>query len=755
MSQKAKSSSKGKKPAKSGETKSDQVLQAVHPPQVLADSFQHRFRPFTLEKPRCLLPLANRPLLDYTLEFLAMNGVAEVFIYCGAHSDQVEDYINRSRWSPASRPSPFSLVQFVRVSDARSAGDMLRDLDNRSLIEGDFILVHGDLVSNIMLDGPLAAHRARREADGDNIMTTILRSAGDDAGHRTKTNAITPVFIVDANSKRILQYEETTPLQRSRYLALDPAVVDDLSSDLEVRSDLIDAHIDICTPEVLALWSESFDFALPRAHFLHGVLKDWELNGKMMYADILDDGYAARASDLQMYDAISRDVLACWTAPLIPQNNVAPEEGYQRRRDGLVVESVVDIAPDACLSNTVVGRNVTVGSACVISNSVIGRGCRIGAGAVIEDSFIWHDVNIGDEARVKHSILADDVVVGRDCVIPAGCLISSRVRISPGVKLDGTVVLSTARLTGEPVVGDRALLGPETNAAIFDLQDSDEDKEEGDDDDSIADEDPSHLQKSLIYSLADVNLSSSSVSTFSSSTNASTTSLSSTANGTIAPTMTTTTTTMTATTMTSSLPASSGFDPADDESARKQQSFYDDAVHGLVDALRAEEATDFDSAKLEFMGLRLGVDASEKMVRRAVATAFATRAAELLTPQYGSLEPSRAAERALTRHKGAANFVADVGVAGRSVDFIFALQRALLRLSAETPKMGTLLSALLQQLYGLDVIDEDAILAWWYDEANVDADLGLAAIKERCGKLVEWLENASEEEDDDDDDDDE
>ncbi|RCI11838.1 hypothetical protein L249_7552 [Ophiocordyceps polyrhachis-furcata BCC 54312] len=753
MSQKAKSSSKGgKKPAKSGETKSEQLLQAV----VLADSFQQRFRPFTLEKPRCLLPLANRPLLDYTLEFLAMNGVAEVFIYCGAHADQIEDYVSHSRWSTASRSNPFSLIQFVRVSDAGSVGDVLRDLDTRSLVDGDFILVHGDLVCNMMLDGALAAHRARREADAANIMTTILRSAGDDIGHRTKTNAITPVFVVDSDSKRILQYEETTPLQRSRYLALDPTVVNDLSSDFEVRSDLIDAHIDICTSEVLVHWSESFDWELPRAHFLHGILKDWELNGKMMYAEVLDEGYAARASDLQMYDAISRDVLACWTAPMIPQNNVAPEEGYQRRANGLVVESGVDIAPDACLSNTVVGRDVTVGPACTISNSVIGRGCRIGAGVVIQDSFIWHDVTIGDEARVKHSILADSVVVGRDCVIPAGCLVSTRVRISPGVALDATVVLSTTSPTGEPVFEDTALLGPETNAAVFDLQGGDGDEDDDDDDDdSIAGEDPSSLQKSLIYSLADVNLSTSSVSTLSSSTNASTTSLSSTANGTVAATMTATTTMTPETTMTSSsLPTSSaGVDIADDGSARQQQSFHDDAVHGLVDALRAEVATDFASAKLEFMGLRLSSNASDKMMRRAVATAFATRAAELLTPQHGSLEPSRAAERALTRHKGAAGFVADVGVAGRSVDFIFALQAALLRLSAETLKMGTLLSALLQQLYGLDVIDEDAILAWWYHDTAVDADHGLAALKERCSKLVEWLENASEEEDDDEEDD--
>ncbi len=37
-----------------------------------------RFRPITLERPKVLLPLVGVPLLDYTLEWLASNNVAEV-----------------------------------------------------------------------------------------------------------------------------------------------------------------------------------------------------------------------------------------------------------------------------------------------------------------------------------------------------------------------------------------------------------------------------------------------------------------------------------------------------------------------------------------------------------------------------------------------------------------------------------------------------------------------------------------------------
>lgn len=56
------------------DVKRDQKLQAI----LLADSFSKTFRPITLECPKVLLPLVNVPMLEYTVEFLAQNGVEEV-----------------------------------------------------------------------------------------------------------------------------------------------------------------------------------------------------------------------------------------------------------------------------------------------------------------------------------------------------------------------------------------------------------------------------------------------------------------------------------------------------------------------------------------------------------------------------------------------------------------------------------------------------------------------------------------------------
>ena len=54
---------------------------------MVADSFDSAFAPLSHRLPRCLFPLANRPLIDYTLAALSTSGaVSEVFVYCTSHA---------------------------------------------------------------------------------------------------------------------------------------------------------------------------------------------------------------------------------------------------------------------------------------------------------------------------------------------------------------------------------------------------------------------------------------------------------------------------------------------------------------------------------------------------------------------------------------------------------------------------------------------------------------------------------------------
>ncbi|KAI1865667.1 hypothetical protein JX265_007990 [Neoarthrinium moseri] len=713
---------KGKKPAKAAgggaEDKREDVLQAV----VIADSFQTRFTPFSSEKPRCLLPLANTPLIEYTLEFLAMNGVQEVYIYAATHQEQIESYIRQSRWTTLSRSCPFSSLEFIRVSDARSIGDFLRDLDSRSIIEGDFVLVHGDLVANVPLDGALAAHRARREANRDSIMTLVLREGGE-GEHQSKVNAITPVFAVDPRAKRCLHFEEMHPLQADQHLILDPDLLKE--RELEIRSDLIDAQIDICTPDVLAQWSESFDYELPRAQFLHGVLKDYELNGKMIHTEIVHEGYSARATNLQMFEAISRDVLGGWAYPFAPDTNLVKGYTYQRWDDNVFREDDVLFGTDCDLADVVVGRDTRIGDETTIRNSFIGRNCRIGSNVQIRDSFIWDDATIEDGAVVEHSIIAEFANIGKNSTVARGSLIASGVHVGDNITLAPSTILSLISAEGTSVPTDTSLLGPQGKGAMF----KDPDWEELDEDD------PYRLQKSLIYSLDGYDLEDSDVSTLASEDE------------------------FEDSDDEQFLSAASKEDRsrmnsfASDDSTRGSSTFHYEATHGILEVLRGESGGDFGSEKLEFMSLRLANNASDEAVRRAIATAFVRRAVELANIENGGFDANKAAKTTLTQRAGAKEFITEVGVGGGSVpeqiEFAIAVQKACVSNARvlEVPRAGTLCAALFQHMYDEEILEEEGILGWWGDNRSSEGD-SMAGVRERCQVLVTWLEEAEEEDSD-------
>ncbi len=147
-------------------------MQAV----VIADSFDSKFGPLTSTRPRvrlsvlafavtelsksflfqCLLPLGNRPILSYTLEYLKTSGVQEVFVYCTSFAPAIKSFLERWQNGQTSK----SLVAIaITNEECRSLGDAMRDLDAKGLLRNDFILVHGDTIGNVDLAPIFSKHK--------------------------------------------------------------------------------------------------------------------------------------------------------------------------------------------------------------------------------------------------------------------------------------------------------------------------------------------------------------------------------------------------------------------------------------------------------------------------------------------------------------------------------------------------------------------------------------------------------------------
>src|SRR5437764_2560075 len=66
---------------------------------ILAGGLGTRLRPLTDALPKCLVPIAGRPLLDYWFDRFAAAGLREVRINTHHHPEQVRDYIAKKNAS--------------------------------------------------------------------------------------------------------------------------------------------------------------------------------------------------------------------------------------------------------------------------------------------------------------------------------------------------------------------------------------------------------------------------------------------------------------------------------------------------------------------------------------------------------------------------------------------------------------------------------------------------------------------------------
>lgn len=675
------------------------------------------------------MPLANTPLIEYTFEFLANAGVEEVFVYCGAHREQVEYYIRRSKWS--SRSSPFSKLELIQ-STSHSIGDAMRDLDTRGILVGDFLLVYGDVVSNLPLESALAAHRARRAKDKNAIMTMVLREAG--TTHRTKAQGTSPVFVIDPTKDRCLHFEQMPNREQAHFLSMDP---DLLSShqEIDIRQDLIDCGIDICTPDVLALWSDNFDFQAPRKGFLHSVLKDYELNGKTIHTHIVSNHYAARVRNLHAYDSVSKDIVSRWAYPLCPDSNLVQGQSYRLQKGNIYKEEGVILARDCMIHpKTVIGRGTSIGDGSIITNSIIGRHCYIGKGVMVDGAYIWDHASIGDGSTVKKAIIANEGSVGKKCTIEPGALISYGVTIGDGMTIREEHRITRAkrkRAHGEDLVRgvpDTAIVGPTGDG--FEFQDSDEEE-----DDELVDglisagprksHPPTDCIISLtpaVYKLANLAMSAESISTLNSESEEEFE-------------------------IRRDRSEASSFLSVGSQDSQHAANFDHDASASIYDSL--VEGHESANIQLELTALRMSTNASDHQVRRAVVVAFVKRITALIKSGTSVRD---AVAQVLGQHKDLVDrAIFDKNESSKvdQVDFLMLLQADL----AHRDAGDSILLSAATKLIELDAIEEDGMLQWWADPRSSDGE-DMEKVKGKTQQLIDFLNQSSEEEDSEEDDDD-
>ena len=412
----------------------EDAIQAV----VIADSFNYRFLPVTIEQPRALLPLVNRPLIDYTVEFLAVAGVQEIFVYCCTRAEAVRAHLEASHWMKPTSPVK---LRIIKSEACPSVGDALRDIDAQSLVRTDFVLVSGDLVSNMQLQEVVQRHRELKKKDKMLVMTCVYKKA--QPKHRTRSTEDDILICTNSADGQLLHCEKP---RKQRRLNIPLSLLDD-HREIEVRYDLLDCHISICSPTVPQLFSDNFDYQT-RHHFIRGILMNEDILGNHIYTHVISDQYAARVCNFSTYDAISKDVIHRWVYPLVPDNT---DEACSYGRRNIYLNTNVSLAFGCELhEDVVIGRNTSVGVSTHITQSSIGHNCRIGDNVVIEGAYIWDNCVIERGSKVYRSILCDSVYVKSNVVVEAGCVLSYGVIVGPQFTVKRGSKITTSRDSGVP-----------------------------------------------------------------------------------------------------------------------------------------------------------------------------------------------------------------------------------------------------------------------------------------------------------------
>ena len=118
---------------------------------ILAAGPGTRLRPLTLNRPKALVPVGNRPMIDRIIEYLKKQGASEIVVNAHHHHGQVVKYLDEGR--------PFGIHMEIRVEpEILGTGGGIKNTE-AFWNHAPFIVINGDILTDIDLAPAIEAHK--------------------------------------------------------------------------------------------------------------------------------------------------------------------------------------------------------------------------------------------------------------------------------------------------------------------------------------------------------------------------------------------------------------------------------------------------------------------------------------------------------------------------------------------------------------------------------------------------------------------
>ena len=405
-----------------------------------------RMRPLTLTKPKTMLPVAGKPIIQYNIESLRDNGITDILLIVRYKEEIVRNYFGDGS-DFGVNISYKTQKDFLGTANAISYGE--------DFIDDSIIVLNGDII----LDDEII-HEIIKKYNYLSPDTLMLLTEVEDP------SAFGVVEIENGNIKNIVE----KPKREEAPSNLVNAGIYIFNKDIfdKIRETEISERGEYEITDSVSLQIEDNKTVIG-----HKTSKDWIDVGRPWELIEVNE---------ELIGKLKTEIKGTVEAGAVIHGEVFLDEGSVIKA-GVYIEGNVyigkncDIGPNSYIrGNTYFGDNVHVGNAVEIKNSIIMENTNVSHLSYVGDSVIGSNCNIAagtnianlrfDNATIKTKIKNQKIDSGRRKL---GAIIGDSVKtginssFSPGVKVGHNSTIGSGVLLYEDLPSDTRVLEKQTH----------------------------------------------------------------------------------------------------------------------------------------------------------------------------------------------------------------------------------------------------------------------------------------------------
>ncbi|KAL3959715.1 hypothetical protein ACCO45_004832 [Purpureocillium lilacinum] len=413
------------------------------------------------ENPKALLPIANRPMVWYPIDFCLRTGITDITLICPPSASQaLTAAMNTNPYLtglPLPRPD---ILAPADLDQNTGTAEILRLPEVRELIQSDFVILPCDLICELAGEKLLQAWMVKSAS-----ATDLLSSTNFTNGHQPRHNGGLTVWY-DTKATVTVKGEETdfvatTPLPPSPIPSPRGSIFQHLSK--LVYSIPTDSLNDITEERKSLPLRHALLRANPENDRLESIGEDvvgWWAKAQWQtgLAEKLHfDSFCGRSSGDDDNESTPESISSSKESS--PAGQAASKTQSRPQIQGVdslqlaKLPSIEEAGPDAASpfahpkkvaypegvkprttitkQDSLIGENVTVEEKTSIKETVVGAGCQIKEGAKLSQCVLMDGVVVGKGCKLSKCILGKRCVIGdgsvlTDCEVQENLLVEAR-----------------------------------------------------------------------------------------------------------------------------------------------------------------------------------------------------------------------------------------------------------------------------------------------------------------------------------------